>query len=210
LKTDYKVDGFENGITASAGIAFIKEKYPFHYGVDLAEKLTSKAKRFSKQEKFKKNEGINIPPSSISFYKVQSSFIESLDDMTEKTLTATGSSVSFDYGPYLIHAQEGKPSVEMLKKKLAVLEEEAEKRDQSRGVSKLRQWISELYKDKSTASFMLERIKQTEEHRKEKSLYERLGLENALEEIEKNKDENVLPKYKTIIYDLIQLHSLKY
>ncbi|AEI50675.1 Cas10/Cmr2 second palm domain-containing protein [Runella slithyformis] len=204
LKTEYKVDGFENGITACAGIAYIKEKYPFHYGVHLADMLTGKAKKFSKEDEKA------IPPSSISFYKVQSSFIESLDDMTGKTLTATESSVSFDYGPYLIHAQEGKPSVEMLKKKLAVLEEEAEKRDQSRGVSKLRQWISELYKDKSTASFMLERIKQTEEHRKEKSLYERLGLENALEEIEKNKDENVLPKHKTIIYDVIQLHSLKY
>jgi len=80
LKTEYKVDGFENGITACAGIAYIKEKYPFHYGVHLAELLTGKAKKFSKKD------GKPIPPSSIAFYKVQSSFIESLEDMTEKHL----------------------------------------------------------------------------------------------------------------------------
>ncbi|MEI6882542.1 MAG: CRISPR-associated protein [Bacteroidota bacterium] len=193
LKTDYKVDGFENGITASAGIAFIKEKYPFHYGVDLAEKLTSKAKRFSKQEKFKKNEGINIPPSSISFYKVQSSFIESLDDMTKKTLTADISNVSFDFGPYLIKPKDGEPNVDMLKNKLAVLEDEAKKRDKSKGISKLRQWVSELYKDKSTADFMLERMKVVNAN-----FYNELNLDN-----EKQSD-------KTIIYDLIQLHTLKY
>jgi hypothetical protein len=141
----YEVDGFEKGITACAGIAYIKEKYPFHYGVHLAELLTGKAKKFSKQD------GKLIPPSSLSFYKVQSSFIESLEDMTEKTLTATISNVSFDYGPYLIHAKEGEPSVDMLEKKLKVLADEADpKKDKSKGVSKLRQWISELYKEQTT------------------------------------------------------------
>lgn len=223
LAKDYQVEGFENGITACAGIAYIKEKYPFHYGVHLAELLTGKAKKFSKDDKFKKytnDKGINIPPSSLSFYKVQSSFIERLEDMTEKTLTATISNVSFDYGPYLIHAQEGKASVDMLNVKLKELAVEADsKNDKSKAVSKLRQWISELYKDKSTADFMMARMKQTEEHRKEKSLYIRLGLKNTLEEISyteeqiaKNKEQNKkpLPEYKTIIYDVIQLHSLKY
>jgi len=214
LAKEYQVEGFENGITACAGIAYIKEKYPFHYGVHLADLLTGKAKKFSKKD------GKPIPPSSIAFYKVQSSFIESLDDMTEKTLTADISKVSFDYGPYLIHAQEGKPSIDMLYTKLKELAVEVDsKNDESKSISKLRQWISELYKDKSTADFMLARMKQIEEHRKEKSLYVRLGLNNTLEEISytqeqiaKNKEQNKkpLPEYKTIIYDVIQLHSLKY
>ena len=46
----YQVEGFENGITACAGIAYIKEKYPFHYGVHLADLLTGKAKKFSKKD----------------------------------------------------------------------------------------------------------------------------------------------------------------
>lgn len=219
----YEVKGFENGITACAGIAYIKEKYPFHYGVHLAELLTGKAKKFSKDDKFKKytnNEGINIPPSSISFYKVQSSFIESLEDMTEKTLTATISNVSFDYGPYLIRPDKGEPNVEMLDEKLKELAKEATpENDKSKRLSKLRQWISELYKDKSTADFMMARMEQTEKSRGAESLYKRLDLENALEKISyteeqiaKNKEQNKkpLPEYKTIIYDVIQLHTLKY
>lgn len=197
LLDDYKIKGFEKGITACAGIAYIKEKYPFHYGVHLAELLTGKAKKFSKDDKFKKytnNEGINIPPSSLSFYKVQSSFIERLEDMTEKTLIATISNVSFDYGPYLIHPQEGKASVDMLNTKLMELAVEADsKNDKSKAVSKLRQWISELYKDKTTANFMLDRMKVVNT-----DFYGKLELDK-----EKQGD-------KTIIYDVIQLHSLKY
>lgn len=219
----YEVEGFENGITACAGIAYIKEKYPFHYGVHLAELLTGKAKKFSKEDKFKKyldNEGINIPPSSLSFYKVQSSFIERLEDMTEKTLTADVSKVSFDYGPYLIHPDKGESNVEMLDEKLKELAKEATpENDKSKRVSKLRQWISELYKDKSTADFMMARMEQTEKSRGAESLYKRLDLENTLEkiaytqeQIAKNKEQNKkpLPVSETIIYDVIQLHSLKY
>jgi hypothetical protein len=214
LAKDYQVEGFENGITACAGIAYIKEKYPFHYGVHLAELLTGKAKKFSKKD------GKPMPPSSLSFYKVQSSFIESLEDMTEKTLTATISNVSFDYGPYLIRPDKGEPNVEMLDEKLKELAKEATpENDKSKRLSKLRQWISELYKDKSTADFMMARMEQTEKSRGAESLYKRLDLENALEKISyteeqiaKNKEQNKkpLPEYKTIIYDVIQLHTLKY
>lgn len=214
LAKDYQVEGFENGITACAGIAYIKEKYPFHYGVHLAELLTGKAKKFSKKG------GRPIPPSSLSFYKVQSSFIESLEDMTEKTLTADISKVSFDYGPYLIHPDKGEPNVEMLDEKLKELAKEATpENERSKRVSKLRQWISELYKDKSTTDFMMARMEQTEKSRGAESLYKRLDFENTLEkiaytqeEIAKNKEQNKkpLPEYKTIIYDVIQLHTLKH
>lgn len=211
LAKDYQVKDFDQGITACAGIAYIKDKYPFHYGVHLAELLTGKAKKFSKKD------GNTIPPSSLAFYKVQSSFIESLEDMAEKTLTAHVSGVSFDYGPYLIHSDKGEPTVDMLLEKLKELAKEPEN-DKSKGISKLRQWISELYKDKSTADFMMERMEQTEAYRNANSLYTRLNLGNALEtinytqeQIEKNKEQNKksLPEYKTIIYDILQLHSFK-
>src|SRR5699024_5482278 len=38
LNKDFQIQGFENGITACAGIAYVKKTYPFHYAVDLAEK----------------------------------------------------------------------------------------------------------------------------------------------------------------------------
>lgn len=190
LAQNYGVTGFEKGITASAGIAYIKETYPLHYGVDLAKKLTKKAKDLSKKLK-KAEDYLFIPPSSLAFYKVQSSFIESLEDMAEKTLTAHVSGVSFDYGPYLIHSDKSEPTVDMLLEKLKELAKEPEN-DKSKGISKLRQWISELYKDKSTADFMLDRMKTVNS-----DLYKNLKLDE-----EKNSS-------KTIMYDVLQLHSFK-
>ena len=93
------------------------------------------------------------------------------------------------------------------------------KKDKSKGVSKLRQWISELYKDRTTADFILKRMEQTEAYREKNSLYSRLKLANSLEtinytqeQVDKNKEtgKKPLPELKTIIYDVIQLHSLKY
>lgn len=40
--------GADNGLTACAGIAFIKSSYPFHYGYDLAETLCTQAKIVSR------------------------------------------------------------------------------------------------------------------------------------------------------------------
>ena len=203
LKEIYKVNGFENGLTACAGIAFIKESYPFHYGVHLAEKLTSKAKKFSKKDKEA------IPPSSLSFYKVQSSFVESLEDITHKTLTAHASRVSFDYGPYLLHSSGSLPSIPDLKQKLALMEKLVGKDGESKGISKLRKWVSELYRDEATADFMLKRIKQIDKNENLTKLLESTKFE-AIELPEDITDDTKYPSRKTMIYDLLQLHSLKY
>ncbi len=77
---------------------------------------------------------------------------------------------------------------------MKVLADEADpKKDKSKAVSKLRQWISELYKDPITANFMLDRMKVVNN-----SFYDDLKMDK-----EKHGD-------KTIIYDVIQLHTLKY
>lgn len=210
LGKEYEVNGFENGITACAGIVYIKTSYPFHYAVNLAEVLTKKAKNFSKKDLDKSG----IPPSSLSFYTVQSSFVESMDDIVEKTLIAPSSKVSFDFGPYLVNKVDGSASVEDLQTKLKTLKEESSK-DKSKGISKLRQWISELYKDKSRAAFMMSRMQSVEGNN---GLLEKLGLKNPFvpileKEADSKSPENptkVKPTQKTIVYDLIQLHSLNY
>jgi hypothetical protein len=148
---EYKV----NKLTACAGIAYIKTNYPFHYGYDLAESLIGEAKKFSKSDKVKGE--AEIAPSSLSFYKVQASFIEDLKDMKNRTHYAEQPDVRFDYGPYLLNKQNGHPHIGELNTLLKMLEKY--KTDKSKGVSKLRQWISELYNDKSKADFMLNRIK---------------------------------------------------
>jgi hypothetical protein len=91
---------FSNGrnyLTACAGIAYIKSSYPFYYGYDLAEELCCDAKKESKQI----SGGMDkLPPSSVTFHRVQSSFVESYDKIQDKELTANTTSLKF--GPYYI------------------------------------------------------------------------------------------------------------
>lgn len=190
LKDDFQIERFEEGITACAGIAFIQETYPFHYAVDLAEKLCKRAKDFVKKEieddyKF-------VPKSALSFFKVQDSFIESkLEDICERVLNAD--SLSFDYGPYLLHSFNGYANIGELSQKLKIIEEFGDGEDKANGVSKLRQWAAEVFKDKSTADFMKERM--------------RVVNNDFMEKIEKGTP--IENDGKSIIYDVIQLHSFK-
>ncbi len=186
LQRDFKITGFENGITACAGIVYMKEAYPFHYGIDLAAQLCVKAKSFSKSLDSDINK---IPKSSLAFYKIQSSYVEDLDEMSKQTLYAEKTQMNFDFGPYLVHRVDEHPTVEQLINKLNILK--AFSNDKTKSVSKLREWISELYVNKANADFMLDRMKDISP-----SFYEKL-------ELEKEKGE-----HSTIIYDLIQLQSL--
>ena len=192
LHKQFGINGYEKGITACAGIAFVKESYPLHYAIGLADKLCKDAKKFVK-DKIKFPDYDQIPKSSLAFFKVQDSFIEDkLDDLKKRTLKA--GSMSFDYGPYLIEpANNGFSNVSELTQKLDILEKEALENDKSKAVSKLRQWISELYKDKTTADFMLDRMS--------------VVNDKFYDELKMNEERK---KTTSIIYDVIQLHNLKY
>ncbi len=177
-----QLTSFQNGLTACAGISYIKDSYPFHYGVKLAEDLTKEAKKMSKE--------INkdLPPSSLSFYKVQSSFTDGLEAMRQRTHQTIDKLYNFNYGPYLILENNGKACVNELRAGMEVIDKHSN--DKSKGVSKLRQWLTMLHQDPSKAGFLMDRIKKVNS-----ALYNELKLED------KGK--------KNILYDLIQLHSLK-
>ncbi len=232
LKDENKINGFENGLTACGGIAYIKKSYPFHYGVHLAEALVKNAKKLSKDtEKFPNN-----TPSSLAFYKVQSSFTDALEDMRKKTHFAKAAdvdfakaadvdvakaadvdvakaadvdvakaadvdvakAVDFDFGPYLIHEKGDFPNVKQLEEKLNVFK----KSPDDPGVSKLRQWVSELYKDKNKADFMLSRMKTINAQ-----LYKALKLDEIIKEVEVKKDGDKVKVNKSIILDVLHLQS---
>lgn len=188
-------------LTACAGIAYIKTNYPFHYGIGLAESLTSEAKKFSKSKEVQGND--ELPPSSLSFYKVQASFIEDLKEMKKRTHCAQKSNVRFDYGPYLIHKNNGHPYITELDDLLKVLKDK--KTDKSKGVSKLRQWISELYDDSSKAEFMRKRIISVNKPFAENLNLQRPFIEREIK-IESGKSEK---RTFTIYKDLIDLHNFK-
>lgn len=185
---------YSGGLTACAGIAYIKESYPLHYGLSLAEKLCSDAKKYVKRTKsdgkIEDPQYGEMPKSAIAFYKVQDSFVDDLKTLKQRTLqTKTG--LSYYAGPYKIE------EIEKLIDHLQKLKVEADKNDKSKAVSKLRQIVSETYKDVSTSIFMMERMKEVN-----KELYSDLNLSNELEAIKTNG--------KSQLLDLITLHSFNY
>jgi hypothetical protein len=112
--------------------------------------LCAAAKKTSKQIKKEKN----LPgvPSSLLFYKIQSSFFTSYQDIVERVLKAGDPGMKFDFGPYYINGDYGPPAEGLLeccsffkKKANAALE------------SRYEEWLRRVYESEHRASLYLER-----------------------------------------------------
>lgn len=136
---------FDNGLTACAGIAYIKVNYPFHYGVTLAENLCQEAKKNAK------NIDEKHVPSSLMVHKVHASFVEEYEDIIEKELRAKNN-VFFNYGPYFTSSQNGFDTVDALIKRIQVLNKKTAPK------AGLRNWLTELKSNPESAAQTLERI----------------------------------------------------
>ncbi len=165
-----------------------------HYGLHLAEQLCSDAKKKVKETNvdgtLKDPYYSEMPKSALAFYKVQESFIEDLKVLKTRTLK-TNSGLDYYKGPYLLS------DIEHLYNKLDVIKEEANSGEKTKAVGKLRQIVSETYKDNSTAIFMMERMREVNN-----DFYKKLGLDKELTAIKDNG--------KSQLLDLITLHSFNY
>jgi len=173
-------------LTVCAGVSFIKSSYPFYYGYELAEMLCSRAKKESRaiQE--------DSAPSSIMFYKVQSSFITRLDELIHGEMTCYDG-LSFANGPYYLDEYEGKPNIKkLIDKAKELLEDEAP-------ASQIRRWLTDRYISKSSADMLMERTIQVLKSRKNTKYIDSFGLDR-LSELE--------GKTKCEIYDLGTIASL--
>ena len=131
-------------LTACAGIAFIKSSYPFYYGYQLAEDLCGQAKKDTKS--IHGAETNHLPSSCLMFHKVQDSFIVDYKDIERRELT-TKDGLSFKAGPYYIHPQDSKNTVEDLAKASELLNS-----DNGDGIkSGIRNWVSLRIEDKNKA-----------------------------------------------------------
>jgi hypothetical protein len=78
LKDIYKP--LENGLTACAGIAFVKTKYPMYYAMSLAEDLCKAAKKQAKENPYKiyeeENNQIKLTPATLAFHRMEDSFFD--------------------------------------------------------------------------------------------------------------------------------------
>ncbi len=147
----------ENGLTACAGIAFIKPNYPIHYGMDLAETLTKYAKKTAKSQKRKDRP--NEIPACLAFHKVQSSFVEEIDQIIDRELSTSSTVLSdrvfFNYGPYFLDAEglDGNyPTIDQLKTWVQILK----RKDAPK--AGLRNWLSSLHQNRAGAAQIMQRI----------------------------------------------------
>ena len=135
----------EKGLTACAGVAYIKSSYPFHYGYQLAEKLCSQAKKVSKSSEVNAGSS-SAAPSSVMFYKVQSSFIEDFDKLIEKEKTPQQGH-SFNFGPYFLKDTPGYWTIEALKDCTRELATD----DGNRAKTAIRKWMTHMHTDQEKA-----------------------------------------------------------
>ena len=191
-----ELNGIQDKLTACAGIAYCNEKYPFHYAVDLAEALCSVAKNHSKREQ-----------SALMFHNIQSSNYQTWDKFVKDELTIKNDndkeSIRLDFGAYYLNSKT-EPTVENFMNTL-----EAYRCDGS-PITRLRNWLSELYKSDKNAQNLLHRINQIV---KEKDNWNCKIMDKNLKFFNKDLSNNTLiikkdGYKKTPIYDILQILSV--
>jgi hypothetical protein len=186
----FKIDFLKDGLTACAGIAFIKESYPFHYGYHLAETLCTEAKKVAK-DGLGENQ---TTPSCLMFHKVQDSFVEDFGEIRERELCAgkDEKKIRFDFGPYYLESTQKKPTIEHLEKCVSQLDG----KEGNAIKSHLRQWLTDLHNQPGLAKQKLERLVSVESKPTKKILGE-LKLPNA-----------AIQNGKSPVYDWLTIHSI--
>lgn len=142
---------FREGLTACAGIAYIKANYPFHYGVHLAESLCTEAKKKAKKL------NVDRTPSCLLFHKVHSSFIEDYSSIVDQELTFNNGRL--DFGPYFLTHQKEYATIETLNNWIKFLNEKASPK------SRLRNWLTELQINTEASAQEMGRIKRITDQR---------------------------------------------
>jgi hypothetical protein len=183
------------GLTACAGICYVKDSYPLHYALKLSEALCKDAKKLVKKEPSTWINENYLPKSSLAIFKVMDSFVEPLEDMKERTMKAKGN-INYYAGPYWIDNSHS-PNVNQLEDMMKIIDDESKNNKDgkdSKGVSKIRQLISESFVNVENMKIMQARMKEINS-----KLYKELDLNNNLKE-----------NSTSILYDLINLHGFKY
>jgi hypothetical protein len=207
-------------LTACAGIAFIKNKFPFYYAAELAEDLCGEAKKEAKKL-IKGNDSADVP-SCLAFYKVESSFYSSYDEIIKRVLENQQTGIDFRYGPYFtdnvkdneaVFAPEELPKIsELIARAKLLNEKEAPS-------SQLRKWLYLAQQNINDADNLMRRTHQVLNLRKEESKsgidYKvKLGIANSIYNSKKEENQNQKENQKEIklkkthIYDMVSLASL--
>lgn len=192
LQTQAKIG---SKLTACAGIAFTNEKYPFHYAVSLAEELCSQTKKQAKTL------NKTLAPSSLMFHNIQSSNFQSWSKFVADELTIQNDkqTIGCDFGAYYLD-ETSMPSIVNLRNVVESL------RTKESPSSKLRSWLSELYKSDTSAHNFLERIDSMADSN---SKYSKKILNKNFAALHKDLAlNNLIVENKTPVYDVLQILSV--
>lgn len=143
-----------NGLTACAGIAFVKTTYPFHYAVNLAEDLCKRAKKEAKKI------DDTLAPSCLMFHKIQDSFAEDFNEIVKRELMPQPH-LSFEFGPYYCgeHSTACDEKCNNTVKKLLEETKSFDDKDGNAVKSNLRQWLGLLSENVDAANQKMKRIR---------------------------------------------------
>ncbi len=198
------------GLTACAGIAYIKASFPFSFGYELAEQLCSAAKKDAKySEEIKKGE--RLPQSCLMFHKVQDSFVEEYKQLAERELQPK-ENISFQFGPYYLEPQTRSDAYNEKVERISIddLIRNTKKLDSKEGnavKSHLRQWMTLMHYDPEKAKPRLDRLLSNLKSQN-KSLFDVVnGLTKPRKEKRKiNGEEKEIDYYP--IYDILAIHTI--
>lgn len=121
-------------LTACAGIAFIKAKYPYYYAYELAESLCAYAKKEARTVDEKNK------PSCVLFHKVSDSFSEDYPHIIERELNLPNGK-TWLFGPYYLKEKEDRWTLAELQEKVESLKKN------SPLWNALRQWAALMCRD---------------------------------------------------------------
>lgn len=183
------------GLTACAGIAYIKSSYPFYYGYELAEMLCARAKKKAKEI------DENLAPSCLMFHKVQDSFVEDYEEIVKRELLPCPGN-SFEFGPYFLDKQKSYWEINKLRNAISSLDSE----DGNAVRSHLRQWMSLMYRQENGNGQALQkkrRLQSLLEIENKEMLYQ--WVEDLTGKVERGDGFSRYP-----VYDVLSLYSIEY
>ena len=194
---DKAFDHRENGgLTACAGIAFVKSSYPFSFAYELAEQLCSAAKKDAKHSDEIK-QGKRLAQSCLMFHKVQDSFTQEYDAIVKRELQPQDT-ISFQYGPYYLKpANRNRATIDELLENVKSFDS----KEGNAVKSHLRQWMSLLHADENKAQQHLLRLKSNISDKGLKQIVEQITTPRK--EISDDKEMRFF-----MVYDALAIHTI--
>jgi hypothetical protein len=198
LAKRFDLPDLAKGLTASAGLAYIKYNYPFHYGLSLAESLCSHAKQVGRE--LGQHEYV---PAGLAFHKVHSSFVEDYELVQSRELIIGPNhqqKIMLDGGPYFLQEQTGYTKLADLMRWVAMMNQP----DAPKG--NLREWLTTLATQPDKAAQNMERIKAIS-----LPYVPKLALNEALQLVPEElraRNPGGVPSRRTHLHDVLRLSSI--